>query len=183
VTYAPKAASATARVLARAHVSFARIVRSACSRACSIQRTRSGRRAHSCLSLANSRSTAPRLRSSLRERSDSRGMSGWRRSALIHTLAAWHSLVGPRHLIALRSKSASAETQTPCRQQVTTAVPGVRDSLGQPWVVRGCAVHEGSPGHPLAERSSVRASVQDNEGSKDPAPVSVAFVLTPLSHL
>ena len=31
-----------------------------------------------------------------------RGMSGWRRSALTHTLAGLHSPVGQRHLVACR---------------------------------------------------------------------------------
>lgn len=65
------AASGKARSAASRHASAERIVTSACSRTRSSPRTRSGSNAHSCLSRPNSRSTAPRLRYSLRERSDS----------------------------------------------------------------------------------------------------------------
>jgi hypothetical protein len=108
------AASGTARARASAQASLARIVRSACSRTRSRPRTRSGSSAHSCFNRPNSRSTAPRERYSLRERSDSRGTSGCRRSALIQRDFGWHSPVGQRHLVARRLKSAPANVHVPC---------------------------------------------------------------------
>ena len=47
-------------------------------------------------------------------RAVSRGISGWRRSALIHRLAGLHSPVGQRHLVAPRLESDPANRHSPC---------------------------------------------------------------------
>ena len=62
------------------------------------------------------RSTAPRPRYKSPNLLVSRGISGWRRSALIHREAGWHAPVGHRHSVALRLKSVPANVHVPCSQ-------------------------------------------------------------------
>jgi hypothetical protein len=86
--------------------------------------TRSGSSAHSCFNRPNSRSTAPRERYSFAKRSESRGISGWRRAALNHVEAGLHSPVGQRPLGRVGSCSRLRRTST--RRARTTAGDGRR---------------------------------------------------------
>jgi hypothetical protein len=65
-----------------------------------MRRTRKGSIDHSCLSRPNSRSTEPRWWYSVLDRAVVRRTSGWRRSALTHSEAGWHSPVGQAPLRA-----------------------------------------------------------------------------------
>lgn len=77
-----------------ARESLASIVRSACGCTLARLRTRSGASPYSCFNRPNACSRAARPQRSSRYRFVSRGMSGFRRSALTHTLLGLHSPVG-----------------------------------------------------------------------------------------
>ncbi len=123
--------------------------RSACSCTRSSPRTRRGASPASCFKRPKHRSTAPRPRYRSPNRLVLRGMSGFRRSALIQTLAGEHArrsswpllaaaACGQRHFVRLFLKSAPANVQRPCSQVGTAScVAAFRARI---WEMTGAAV-------------------------------------------